>query len=110
MDKANHHFSECWNLQVHGATWSLEEGTRNIAIRFRELESNEDAVMDLIGPDVDLGFRLVTHAPAGGVLVSKDHAARLKGSGVSVGVVGQAYLKGITIDAYPLLLATTKST
>lgn len=104
MAKANGHFQEQWDLQVHGVTWSLREGVRNLAVRFRELESNQDAVMDLIGPDVDLGFRLVTHAPAGGVLVTKEHAGQLEASGLQVLTVGQAYLKGISLESYPLLL------
>ncbi|MFM2158352.1 MAG: hypothetical protein RLZZ124_826, partial [Cyanobacteriota bacterium] len=106
MAKGNDHFSRSAQLQIHGVTWSLEEGRRNVAVRFRELEKDRDSVMDLIGPDVDIGFRLVTHAPAGGVLVPASHAARLDGSGLRVMQVGQTYLKGIRLDAYPLLLLT----
>jgi class 3 adenylate cyclase len=104
MAKANARFQEQWELTIHGVTWSFEEGQRNQAVRFRELESHSAAVMDLIGPDVDLGFRLVSHAPAGGVLVPLCHAERLKGSALKVMQVGQAFLKGIRLDAYPLLL------
>ena len=82
----------------------MEEGSRNQAVRFRELESHSDAVMDLIGPDVDLGFRLVSHAPAGGVLVPEYHAKRLTSGRLQVLTVGQAFLKGIQLDAYPLIL------
>ena len=106
MAKANRHFHDQWGLQIHGVTWSLELGSRNRSIRFRELENNSDAVMDLIGPDVDLGFRLTTHAPSGGVLVTERHAAQLEGSTLKVMQVGQSYLKGISLEAYPLLLAT----
>jgi len=105
MAKANRHFHDQWGLQIHGVTWSLELGSRNRSIRFRELENNSDAVMDLIGPDVDLGFRLTTHAPSGGVLVTERHAAQLEGSALKVMQVGQSYLKGISLEAYPLLLA-----
>ena len=105
MAKANRHFQEQWELQIHGVTWSIELGNRNRSIRFRELENNSTAVMDLIGPDVDLGFRLTTHAPSGGVLVTKNHAAVLEGSRLKVMKVGQSYLKGISLEAYPLLLA-----
>ena len=105
MAKANAYFQRQWQLQVHGATWSLEEGVRNQAVRVRELEHHADAVLDLIGPDVDLGFRLVSHAPAGGVLVPREHAAQLEGhQQLSVQALGQAYLKGISLEAYPLLL------
>jgi hypothetical protein len=104
MAKANTRFQEQWELTIHGVTWSFEEGHRNQAVRFRELESHSDAVMDLIGPDVDLGFRLVSHAPAGGVLVPLCHAERLTSSSLKVMQVGQAFLKGIRLDPYPLLL------
>lgn len=104
MAKANARFQELWQLQIHGVTWTVQEGSRNRAVRFRELESHADAVMDLIGPDVDLGFRLVSHAPAGGVLVPECHARRLERERLTVMQVGQAYLKGIQLDAYPLLL------
>lgn len=110
MRKGNAHFQKTWDLQIHGVTWSLREGPRNVAVRFRELETDSDAVFDLIGPDVDLGFRLVSHAPAGGVLVPACHAERLKGSRLDVAQVGQAYLKGIRLDAYPLLLARSPET
>jgi class 3 adenylate cyclase len=106
MVKANARFEEQWDLSLHGVTWTLEEGQRNQAVRFRELESHSDAVMDLIGPDVDLGFRLGSHAPIGGVLVPQCHAQRLKSSPLQITQVGQAYLKGIRLDAYPLLLVT----
>lgn len=106
MAKANERFRQQWQLQIHGVTWTLEEGRRNQAVRFRELESHSDAVMDLIGPDVDLGFRLVSHAPAGGVLVPECHSRRLTSGRLKVLQVGQAFLKGIQLDSYPLLLVT----
>ena len=104
MAKANEHFRKQWELQIHGVTWSLELGNRNRSIRFRELESNSEAVMDLIGPDVDLGFRLTSHAPIGGVLVTQNHAEELTDCGLEVKQIGQSYLKGISLEAYPLLL------
>lgn len=110
MAKANQYFRERWELQIHGATWTLQEGSRNVAVRFRELEQHSDAVIDLIGPDVDLGFRLVTHAPAGGVLITQDLAQQLQGSAMQVITAGQAYLKGIALDAYPLLLVRSPET
>lgn len=109
MAKANARFQKQWKLPIHGVTWTLEEGQRNQAVRFRELESHSDAVMDLIGPDVDLGFRLVSHAPIGGVLVPLSHAERLQSSSLQVNEVGQAFLKGIRLEAYPLLLVTKPS-
>lgn len=104
MAKGNRHFDDAWGLQIHGVTWSVQEGSRNVAVRFRELETHSDAVVDLIGPDVDLGFRLVTHAPAGGVLVPRCHVERLPEGELEVVQIGQAYLKGIQLEAYPLLV------
>jgi len=103
MLQANERFSHTWNLNLHGATWSFEEGQRNLAVRFRELENDSSPVMDLIGPDVDLGFRLVTHAPAGGVLIPLCHRQRLEGSSLPITQIGQARLKGIRLAPYPLL-------
>lgn len=107
MAKANDRFNQAWGFQIHGVTWSFEQGDRNIAIRFRELENNQEAVMDLIGPDVDLGFRLVTHAPPGGVLTTADHADRLSGQAVQLDCIGHAPLKGIRRSPYPLLQVIT---
>jgi len=42
---------------------------------------------------------------SGGVLVTERHAAQLEGSALKVMQVGQSYLKGISLEAYPLLLA-----
>lgn len=103
MWQANQRFQSDWNLGVHGATWSFEEGHRNIAVRFRELENDATPVTDLIGPDVDLGFRLVSHAAAGRILVPLSHQQRLEGSRLTVEQIGQAHLKGIRFSPYPLL-------
>lgn len=103
MAKVNARFQSKWEMQIHGVTWTIELGSRNQEVRFRELESCSDAVMDLIGPDVDLGFRLVSHAPAGGVLVPGCHAKRFDSGRLRVLTIGQAFLKGIQLDAYPLL-------
>ncbi len=62
--------------------------------------------MDLIGPDVDLGFRLVSHARLGRVLVPQCHLTRLDLSDVTVEPIGEATLKGIPINPYPLLEIT----
>lgn len=103
MHKANEHFYASSGLRIHGTTWSFEEGSRNLAIRFRELESDSTHVMDLIGPDVDLGFRLVTHAPPGRVLVPRCHLNRLDLNDLTVESIGEATLKGIQSNPYPLL-------
>lgn len=103
MFKADEHFKSAWGLRIHGTTWSFEEGKRNRAIRFRELENNATTVMDLIGPDVDLGFRLVTHAPPGGVLATQEHVEKLASRALSVEMIGTAVLKGIQTEPYPLL-------
>lgn len=106
MHKADDHFNSSSGLRIHGSTWSFEEGSRNLAIRFRELESDSTHVMDFIGPDVDLGFRLVSHAKPGRVLVPQCHLTRLDLSDVTVEPIGEATLKGIPINPYPLLEIT----
>ena len=106
MRKADEHFKANSGLRIHGSTWSFEEGSRNLAIRFRELESDSTHVMDLIGPDVDLGFRLVTHAKPGRVLVPRCHLTRLNLNDVTVEPIGEATLKGIQSEPYPLLELT----
>jgi class 3 adenylate cyclase len=103
MSKANSRFEEAWGLRIHGATWSFEEGARNLALRFRELEQDANQVLDLIGPDVDLGFRLITHAPAGRVLIPLAHSQRLQGSHLQVETIGEVALKGVRLSPYPLL-------
>jgi class 3 adenylate cyclase len=103
MVKANQRFQEAWGLQIHGATWSFEVGERNLALRLRELEQDAQHCLDLIGPDVDLGFRLITHAPAGGVLIPLTHQERLQGSILQFKTIGEAKLKGVRLSPYPLL-------
>jgi class 3 adenylate cyclase len=103
MAKANQRFQEAWGLRIHGATWSFEEGERNLALRLRELEQDRTHVLDLIGPDVDLGFRLIAHAPAGSVLIPLAHRQRLQGSNLVVETIGEVDLKGIRLSPYPLL-------
>ena len=44
MWQANQRFQSDWKLGVHGATWSFEEGHRNIAVRFRELANDTTPV------------------------------------------------------------------
>lgn len=81
----------------------VEEEHRNIAVRYRELENDATPVTDLIGPDVDLGFWLVSHAAASRILVPLSHQQRLEGSRLTVEQIGQAHLKGIRFSPYPLL-------
>ena len=71
-------------------------------IRFRELEDHQKQVLDFIGPDVDVGFRLTTHAKPGCVLTSEEHA-ELLGERLSVQQVGEKILKGISKSPCPLL-------
>lgn len=103
MRKVDEQFEGVWGLRVHGATWSFEEGERNLSIRFRELETTARHVIDLIGPDVDLGFRLVSHAPAGAVLSPLCHLERLSVQPVPAIQIGAALLKGIQREPYPLM-------
>lgn len=100
--RVNDRLNRKWGLRIHGVCWSFQEGGKNQMIRFRELEDHEKHVLDFIGPDVDLGFRLTTHAKPGCVLTSQEHAALLSEQ-FSVQQVGEKVLKGISKTPYPLL-------
>lgn len=102
VERLNQRLTLKWGLRVHGVCWSFQEGGRNQMIRFRELEDHQKQVLDFIGPDVDVGFRLTTHAKPGCVLTSEEHA-ELLGERLSVQQVGEKILKGISKSPYPLL-------
>ena len=57
----------------------------------------------MIGPDVDLGFRLVSFAPDGDVLAPLELRRLLPLKRLRLDLIGEASLKGIPLDPYPLL-------
>jgi hypothetical protein len=93
-----------WGFNLHGVAWTFEEGGQNISVRFRELESKEgDLVFDLIGPEVDLGFRLVPRSPRGGLLVTEELKHQVPGTHLRFTTIGEAELKGVAKNPYPLI-------
>jgi class 3 adenylate cyclase len=92
-----------WGFALHGVAWAFEEGGANVTYRFGDLQLDGPMGFDLIGPDVDLGFRLVSLAPPGEVLVPLALRTLLPQQKLRLKLIGEASLKGIKLDPYPLL-------
>lgn len=104
LETADRMLHDTWGFNLHGVAWTFLEGAQNISIRFRELESStHDRVFDLIGPDVDLGFRLVPKSPRGGVLVTEELKKAVPGTHLSFTTIGEEVLKGVAKNPYPLI-------
>ena len=92
-----------WGFELHGVAWAFVEGCENVTFRFNQDHLGEGVGFDLIGPDVDLGFRLVSLAPTGSVLVPLTMHSLISQSRVAFRLIGEAELKGINLTPYPLL-------
>jgi hypothetical protein len=92
-----------WGFRLHGVAWAFEENAANVTFQFSDRQLNGALGFDLIGPDVDLGFRLVGLAPAGDLLVPLEMRALLPLTALQIALIGEASLKGIPLDPYPLL-------
>ena len=105
LEKANDRMMNQWGFSLHGAAWAFEEGEQNLRINLQSgLHDKEpSADFDLIGPDIDLGFRLVAEAASGQLLVPLELHSLLQSTQLAVKLVGEASLKGIRLDPYPLL-------
>ena len=105
LEKANDRMMNQWGFSLHGAAWAFEEGDQNLRINLQsELPDEAPAAdFDLIGPDIDLGFRLVAEAASGQLLVPLELHSLLQSTQLAVNLVGEASLKGIRLDPYPLL-------
>jgi class 3 adenylate cyclase len=103
MQLGSERMQACWGFRLHGAAWAFEENNANITFSFGDRQLGGALGFDLIGPDVDLGFRLVALAPPGELLVPLEMAALLPQHQLSVELIGEASLKGIPLDPYPLL-------
>jgi class 3 adenylate cyclase len=70
-----------WPLRVKGTVWAANFLQRNIEISIPERmhwkDSDQTIHSDYLGPDVDTGFRIAHHAPAGGVIISLNLAEAL---------------------------------
>ena len=105
LEKANDRMMNHWGFSLHGAAWAFEEGDQNLRINLRSDLPDEapSADFDLIGPDIDLGFRLVAEAASGQLLVPLELHSLLQSTQLALNLVGEASLKGIRLDPYPLL-------
>lgn len=105
LQQANERMLKQWGFALHGAAWAFEEADRNLRVSLQpglsDIESGSG--FDLIGPDIDLGFRLVAEAAPGQLLVPLEMHSWLQSTRLCVSLVGEASLKGIRLDPYPLL-------
>ena len=104
---------EEWPLRVKGTVWAARFEERNIELKIPERmhwkDDDQTIHSDYLGPDVDTGFRISHHAPAGGVIISLNLAeaiASISGEfGLKFHYVGREVLKGVFSGRpYPLIL------
>ena len=103
LQQADQQMRSRWGFRLHGVAWAFREGGANVSFRFSEPQLSGGTGFDLIGPDVDLGFRLVALAPEGEVLAPLELRRLLPLTRLRLDLVGEATLKGIRLDPYPLL-------
>ena len=102
-------FVERWPLRIRGCCWAVSFPGRNIEIKIPEMAGI--GYIDYLGPDVDLGFRLVSQAGKGLVLLSLSLAEALAAlperRGMQFHYVDRKVLKGVFVGRpYPLILVT----
>ena len=102
-------FVERWPLRLRGCCWAARFPGRNIEIKIPEMAGI--GYVDYLGPDVDLGFRLMSQADRGQVIVSLNLAEALASlpdrRGLQFHYVDRKILKGIFDGRpYPLILVT----
>lgn len=100
---ASERMMERWGFALHGVAWAFPEGAENVTFRFHRAQLGQGIGFDLIGPDVDLGFRLVSLAPNGTVLAPLSLRSWIPQSRMTLQLIGEAELKGINLTPYPLL-------
>lgn len=101
--KASQHMQHQWGFLLHGVIWAFEENAENVTFQFGSQHLNGSLGFDLIGPDVDLGFRLMGLAPPEQVLVPLEMRGLLPLQWLQLEMIGEAALKGIPLNPYPLL-------
>ncbi len=102
-------FVERWPLRIRGCCWAARFPGRNIEIKIPEMAGV--GYVDYLGPDVDLGFRLVSQVDRGQVILSLNLAEALASlperRGMQFHYVDRKVLKGIFVGRpYPLILVT----
>ena len=102
-------FFERWPLRVRGCCWAARLPGRNIEIKIPEMDGVGN--VDYLGPDVDLGFRLISQADRGQVILSLNlaeaFAALPERRTMQFHYVDRKVLKGVFAGRpYPLILVT----
>lgn len=102
-------FVERWPLRIRGCCWAARFPGRNIEINIPEMGGV--GAVDYLGPDVDLGFRLVSQADRGQVILSlnlaKALAALPERREMQFHYVDRKVLRGVFDGRpYPLILVT----
>ncbi len=102
-------FVERWPLRIRGCCWAARFPGRNIEIKIPEIAGV--GYVDYLGPDVDLGFRLISQADRGQVILSLNLAEALASlperRGMQFHYVDRKVLKGVFDGRpYPLILVT----
>ena len=100
----NEEYTRDYGFGIHSAAWAATLLSRNRALRIEELDTPEDPYYEFVGPDIDLGFRLIKYCPVGRVIVPGDLPVMLNGYGLLFEQIGTASLQGVTLDPYPVLL------
>ena len=102
-------FVERWPLRIRGCCWAARFPRRNIEIMIPEMAGV--GYVDYLGPDVDLGFRLISQADRGQVILSLNLAEALASlperRDIQFHYVDRKVLKGVFVGRpYPLILVT----
>ncbi len=102
-------FVERWPLRIRGCCWAARFPGRNIEFEIPEMAGI--GYIDYLGPDVDLGFRLISQADRGQVILSMNLAEALASlperRGMQFHYVDRKVLKGVFVGRpYPLILIT----
>ena len=102
-------FCERWRLRIRGCCWAARLPGRNIEIEIPEMDGLGN--IDYLGPDIDLGFRLISQADRGQVIVSLNLAEAFASlselRSMQFHYVDKKVLKGVYAgQPYPLILVT----
>jgi hypothetical protein len=102
-------FFKRWPLRLRGCCWAASFPGRNIEIKIPEMDGVSH--VDYLGPDVDLGFRLISQVDRGLVILSLNLAESLAAlperDGLQFHYVDRKVMKGIFVDRpYPLFLVS----
>ncbi|MBF0426957.1 MAG: hypothetical protein HQL66_14180 [Magnetococcales bacterium] len=94
-------------LALKGTAWTAGFPIRNCRVELRRFANKEQQVIDYIGPDIDIGFRLTKLARPGSIVASMDLVDILLNKGIRSEFrcvfVGWERMKGVFADKpYPV--------